>query len=66
MIIGFVMTASTGGVAMSSLAYGFFAEYLPMTVLAIIGLSLALLPMLWLTLDKRMKDFFIEPVVSEA
>lgn len=66
MIIGFVMTASTGGVAMSSLVYGFFAEYLPMTVLAIIGLSLALLPMLWLTLDKRMKDFFIEPVVSET
>ena len=66
MIIGFVMTASTGGVALSSLAYGFFAEYIPITVLAIIGLSLATIPMLWLTLDKRMKDLFVEPVVSET
>jgi MFS family permease len=66
MIIGFVMTASTGGVALSSLAYGFLAEYIPITSLAIIGLSLATIPMLWLTLDKRMKDLFIEPVVSET
>lgn len=60
MIIGFVMTASTGGAAMSSLAYGFFAEYISMTVLAIIGLSLAMIPMIWLTLDRRMKDLFVE------
>ena len=66
MIIGFVMTASTGGVAMSSLAYGFFAEYIPMTVLAIIGLSLAMIPMLWLTLDHRMKDLFKEPMINET
>lgn len=64
MIIGFVMTASTGGVAMSSLAYGFFAEYIPMTVLAIIGLSLAMIPMLWLTLDRRMKALFVDVTVS--
>ncbi len=66
MIIGFVMTASTGGVAISSLMYGFFAEFVPMTVLAIIGLSLAAIPMLWLTLDKRMKDLFIEPGINQA
>jgi MFS family permease len=64
MIIGFVMTASTGGVAMSSLAYGFFAEYIPMTMLAIIGLSLAMIPMLWLTLDRRMKALFVDVTVS--
>ena len=66
MIIGFVMTASTGGVALSSLAYGFFAEYIPMTVLAIIGLSLAMIPMLWLTLDRRMKNLFVESTASET
>jgi MFS transporter, DHA3 family, macrolide efflux protein len=62
MIIGFVMTASTGGMAMSSLMYGFLAEYIPITVLAIGGLSLAAIPMLWLTLDHRMKDLFVEPI----
>jgi MFS transporter, DHA3 family, macrolide efflux protein len=45
MIIGFVMTASTGGVALSSLAYGFFAEYIPITVhWQSFGLSLAIDP----------------------
>jgi MFS transporter, DHA3 family, macrolide efflux protein len=62
MIIGFVMTASTGGMAMSSLTYGFLAEYIPITILAIGGLSLAAIPMLWLTLDHRMKDLFVEPI----
>ncbi|MDP2814680.1 MAG: MFS transporter [Erysipelotrichaceae bacterium] len=66
MIIGFVMTASTGGVAMSSLAYGFFAEHISMTVLAISGLSLAMIPIVWLTLDRRMKDLFVEVTVSET
>jgi MFS family permease len=63
MIIGFVMTASIGGAALSALAYGFLAEYIPMTVLAIIGLSLAVIPMIWLTLDRRMKDLFKEPTI---
>lgn len=66
MIIGFVMTASTGGVAISALMYGFFAEFIPITTLAIIGLSLAAIPMLWLTLDRRMKDLFIEPVINQT
>jgi MFS transporter, DHA3 family, macrolide efflux protein len=66
MIIGFVMTASTGGMAMSSLTYGFLAEYIPITLLAIVGLSLAAIPMLWLTLDHRMKDLFVEPISSKT
>jgi MFS family permease len=48
-IIGFIASFSIGGIALSTLAYGFLAEYIDLSLISIVGTILsyfALLPVL--------------------
>lgn len=59
LVIGFVMAGSSGGIALSSLTYGILAEFIPLSYLGAGGMLIALIPMVLLGTDHRIKALFL-------
>ena len=59
-ILGFVQSSSVGGIALSSLIYGFLGEAVPLHLAFAAGTMLSLIPMLYLFFHKRVKAFILE------
>ncbi|MBQ8150851.1 MAG: MFS transporter [Clostridia bacterium] len=59
-ILGFVQSSSVGGIALSSLIYGFLGEAVPLHLAFTAGSMLSLIPMLYLFFHKRVKAFILE------
>ena len=59
-ILGFIRSASVGGVALSSLIYGLLGEILPLHLVFSIGSAISLVPMLYMCFHKDTKKFVLE------
>jgi MFS family permease len=58
-ILGFITSACTGGTALSALIYGLLGDVFPLYILFALGSALSLVPMLWLCLHRRTKEFIL-------
>ncbi len=54
-ILGFIMASSTGGTALSTLIYGFLAEIFPIYIIGVVGMCIALIPIIIMTTNKDLK-----------
>lgn len=59
-MIGFVVSASMGGSAISSLTYGFLAEFFPLHWIASIATFIAIIPSVYLAIDPLIKQQFLK------
>ena len=59
-ILGVFSTATTGGIALSALAYGFLGEIFPLYIIFTIGSLLSLAPMLYLCFNPKIKSFVLQ------
>ena len=59
-ILGFLSSACSGGMALSSLIYGFLGELFPLYIVFTVGGILSLAPMIYLCFHKQTKKFVIE------
>jgi len=59
-ILGFFSAATTGGIALSALAYGFFGDVFPLFIVFTVGSLLSLAPMLYLCFNPQIKSFILE------
>ena len=59
-ILGFVSAACTGGVALSSMIYGFLGEIFPLYLVFVGGGLLTLIPMLYVCIHRYTKEFILE------
>ena len=58
--LGFIRSASVGGTALSALIYGFLGEVFPLYLTFSVGCALSLIPMLYLCLHPRTKQFILK------
>ena len=58
-ILGFVSAASTGGVALSTLIYGFLGDVFPLYLVSTVGSALSIIPMIYFCFNHNMKDFVL-------
>lgn len=58
-ILGFISSASVGGSALSALMYGFLGEVFPLYLVFAVCNSISLIPMLYLFLHPRTKEFIL-------
>lgn len=58
-ILGFLSSSSVGGVALSTLLYGFLGDLFPLHILFAIGTTLAIIPMLAVCFNKQTREFII-------
>ncbi|MBR4940382.1 MAG: MFS transporter [Clostridia bacterium] len=65
-ILGFLRSASVGGVALSAVIYGFLGEFFPLYVTFAVGSALSLLPMLYLCFNPKTKHFVLESDEKEV
>ena len=59
-ILGLISSASVGGTALSSIAYGFLGEFFPLYIVFTAGTALSLAPMLYMCFNRKVKDFITE------
>ena len=59
-ILGVIRSASVGGIALSSVIYGFLGEVFPLQITFAVGSAISLIPMLFLCFTPRTKTFVIE------
>ena len=59
-ILGFFSAATTGGIALSALAYGFLGDVFPLFIVFTVGSLLSLAPMLYLCFNPQIKSFILE------
>lgn len=59
-ILGFIQSASVGGVALSSLIYGFLGDVFPMYLVFAAGSLISLAPMLYMCFHPQTKAFVLE------
>ena len=59
-ILGFISSASSGGVALSALIYGFLGEVFPLYLVFAAGTIISLAPMLYMCFHKQTKAFILE------
>ena len=59
-ILGFFSAATTGGIALSALAYGFLGDIFPLYVIFTIGSLLSLVPMMFMCFNYNIKKFILE------
>ena len=59
-LLGFISAASTGGTALSSVAYGILCDVFPMQIVFVIGNLLSFPLMVYLCLHKHMKEFVLD------
>ena len=58
-ILGFVQSACVGGIALSSVVYGLFCDVFPIYIVFIVGSALTLIPMLYLCIHPRTREFIL-------
>ena len=58
-ILGFLQSASTGGMALSTLIYGLLGDVFPLQYLFAIGTLLSLAPMMYLCFNKKTREFIL-------
>ena len=58
-IMGFVQSASVGGMALSTVIYGVLGDVFPLYLVFVAGSALSLLPMLYLCLHRDVKEFVL-------
>ena len=58
-ILGFIQSASVGGTALSAVIYGFLGDVFPLYLVFAAGSALSLVPMLYLCLNRRTKEFVL-------
>ena len=58
-ILGFIQSASVGGVALSAVIYGCLGDVFPLYAVFIVGSALSLFPMAFMCFHKRTKEFVI-------
>lgn len=58
-ILGFIQSASIGGVALSTVTYGFLGDIFPLYLVFVAGGILSLLPMCYMCLHPRVKEFIL-------
>ena len=59
-ILGFIRSASAGGMALSAVIYGFLGEFFPLYIIFAIGSALSLAPMIYMCFAPSTKQFVIE------
>lgn len=59
-ILGFIQSASTGGVALSAVIYGFLGDVFPLYLVFAVGSLLSLVPMLYMCFHRQTKAFIME------
>lgn len=59
-ILGFIQAASTGGVALSAVIYGFLGDVFPLYLVFAAGTLISLAPMLYLCFHRETKRFVLE------
>lgn len=59
-ILGFISSASVGGMALSALIYGFLGEIFPLYIIFAVGNAISLIPMVYLCFHRETKRFIIE------
>lgn len=58
-ILGFISSASVGGVALSSLIYGALGEIVPLYIVFAVGSILTILPMIFIFFHRTTKEFVL-------
>ena len=58
-ILGFIQSASIGGMALSTVTYGFLGDIFPLYMVFVAGGILTLVPMCYLCLHPRVKEFVL-------
>ena len=58
-ILGFIQSASVGGTALSAVIYGLLGDLFPLYLVFAAGSMLGLVPMLYLCLNKKTRDFVL-------
>lgn len=58
-ILGFLQSASTGGMALSALIYGLLGDVFPLQYLFAIGTLLSLAPMMYLCFNRKTREFIL-------
>lgn len=58
-ILGFIQSASIGGVALSAVIYGFLGDIFPLYIIFAIGNAISLFPMLHLCFHKQTRHFIL-------
>ena len=58
-ILGFMQSASVGGTALSTFVYGLLGEVFPLWAVFTAGCTLSLIPMLWLALHPKTREFVL-------
>ena len=59
-ILGFISSASCGGVALSAVLYGLLGDVFPLYLVFAAGQLLSLVPMLYMCFHPKTKEFFLE------
>ncbi len=59
-ILGFVQSASVGGMALSAVLYGVLGDILPLYLVFAAGSLVSLVPMLYLFFHRRVRAFVLE------
>lgn len=62
-ILGFIRSASVGGMALSAVIYGFLGDAFPLYLVFAAGSALSLLPMLYLCFHPKTREFVVEHCV---
>lgn len=58
-ILGFIQSASVGGIALSAVIYGFLGDVFPLYLVFAVGSAVSLAPMLYLCFHPRTKEFVL-------
>ena len=58
-ILGFIQSASIGGMALSTVTYGFLGDIFPLYLVFVAGGAIALLPMCYMCLHPKVKEFVL-------
>ena len=58
-ILGFIQSASTGGMALSAVIYGLLGDIFPLYIIFALGSSVSLIPMLYMCFNPRTKEFVL-------
>ena len=59
-ILGFIQSASIGGMALSTVTYGFLGDIFPLYMVFVAGGILTLVPMCYLCLHPKVKEFVLQ------
>lgn len=59
-ILGVFSATTTGGIALSALAYGFLGDIFPLYIIFTVGSLLSLAPMIYLCFNSQIKDFILK------